>query len=109
MYKGSPPLARGKVYSQYESGSAARITPACAGKSIAIPSAIAVRRDHPRLRGEKVQFCLTANTFMGSPPLARGKVIKRLNYFKMLRDHPRLRGEKTKKIPYSSHFKILLL
>ena len=74
-------------------------------------------KDHPRLRGEKLFVCLFACSAPGSPPLTRGKGIRRvidaqptgitpayagksefhLISFRYLRDHPRLRGEKIRR------------
>ena len=72
--KGSPPLARGKVKFFIFISSLSGITPACAGKSPEDFGAPWLERDHPRLRGEKEARMLRATIFLGSPPLARGKV-----------------------------------
>ena len=71
--EGSPPLARGKGCSLLGYGRAARITPACAGKSLPKLMKAHFLRDHPRLRGEKCRHSHEIPTLPGSPPLARGK------------------------------------
>ena len=55
---GSPPHARGKERLLQGQGRYPGITPACAGKSYSIGSALAASRDHPRMRGEKTQKAL---------------------------------------------------
>ena len=102
-----------------------RITPACAGKSDALPASKCDARDHPRLRGEKYSISPFSNAIAGSPPLARGKVCTSQNLSDRLRitpacagkrragafgstrtgDHPRLRGEK---LPYTRRIYIRL-
>ena len=105
---------RGKAPAQTLTGSASRITPACAGKR-ATPSGFRrPRRDHPRVCGEK---CLTSWQMvnpLGSPPRVRGKAEplavdgditgitpacagKRKACVPLMsrdRDHPRVCGEK---------------
>ena len=111
--QGSPPLARGKVHAAPLLQGLAGITPACAGKSPRKAAENEARKDHPRLRGEKLAP-LAQVAAAGSPPLARGKgdVDFSLMYFHGItpacagkrrrrmcdewrnEDHPRLRGEK---------------
>ena len=50
-----------------------RITPAHAGKSAQRPRATTTTEDHPRPRGEKMQFCAIDMPPSGSPPPTRGK------------------------------------
>ena len=50
---GSPPLVRGKVITAFVGLGVGRITPACAGKSFRFFKFSSVKKDHPRLRGEK--------------------------------------------------------
>ena len=71
---GSPPHARGKAKSDSSSTDSARITPACAGKSYERLLYLPRKRDHPRMRGEKVLFTGLHICNIGSPPHARGKV-----------------------------------
>ena len=114
---GSPPRMRGKekaveVWPDYTG-----ITPAYAGKS---PSAIPahwLRRDHPRVCGEKTLLSLRLEAITGSPPRMRGKALS--NEFEFYprgitpayagkrrlpaapdiasQDHPRVCGEKLRR------------
>ena len=112
--KGSPPLTRGKVWAINFIPICPRITPAYAGKSRSASSRYKRRRDHPRLRGEKLLLYRSLGTPIGSPPLTRGKdsfdvssvmakgitpayAGKRIHASSIPpepKDHPRLRGEK---------------
>ena len=112
--RGSPPLARGKVYIKRFTFLAIGITPACAGKRDGQGKHRRRRWDHPRLRGEKASAKRTFGFCFGSPPLARGKVSRtdrRIRWIRITpacagksfapctfirahKDHPRLRGEK---------------
>ena len=49
---GSPPRVRGKQAKQVCEQLAMRITPACAGKTLAEPVGHQLREDHPRVCGE---------------------------------------------------------
>ena len=71
---GSPPHVRGKGVGGAGPALCAGITPACAGKSTRSPSFIVVKRDHPRVCGEKFQNLMGQNDSTGSPPRVRGKV-----------------------------------
>ena len=71
---GSPPRVRGKGPDNCSAEPAARITPACAGKS-AVPSERRSHvKDHPRVCGEKRIARPLVSSQMGSPPRVRGKV-----------------------------------
>ena len=114
LIKGSPPLARGKVFWLFVCGQCLRITPACAGKSLTQGLQEGMEKDHPRLRGEKKADKQMSAGKKGSPPLARGKVKQfwmrcppsritpacagksGLTFVFLIGvgDHPRLRGEK---------------
>ena len=74
--KGSPPLARGTAKSDCQEIKAFRITPACAGNSTASAVIATANRDHPRLRGEQALNIGVGSVDKGSPPLARGTVIR---------------------------------
>ena len=111
--RGSPPLARGTVYSFSPSATNRGITPACAGNSRVHPNRPISRWDHPRLRGEQCLCRIKPRTTSGSPPLARGTASAKSIVFTTNRitpacagnrfswpscgprerDHPRLRGE----------------
>ena len=114
VFRGSPPLARGKGVNAPARRLAGGITPAGAGKRIFPLLRFSVQRDHPRWRGEKCQARFLRASAEGSPPLARGKV-NRINGISQHdritpagagkrspapaappgeRDHPRWRGEK---------------
>ena len=70
---GSPPRVRGKgIFNRYLFA-AARITPACAGKSAPMVIGICRHRDHPRVCGEKAPSIHPALAETGSPPRVRGK------------------------------------
>ena len=71
--QGSPPLARGKVAGIITSIGSLGITPACAGKSKILEIGRHIIKDHPRLRGEKINDWIVCGVRKGSPPLARGK------------------------------------
>ena len=111
---GSPPLTRGKEAAIIVLAQITGITPAYAGKSFLPPNPFLLRRDHPRLRGEKFDADILLGRFRGSPPLTRGKVYvskvftdtpgitpayagksrKESGINDFSEDHPRLRGEK---------------
>ena len=95
-----------------------RITPACAGKTSAISFLLLSRKDHPRLRRENADFDFSIFKFVGSPPLAQGK-LKRIPYsarssgitpacagkthqdnifLLLIWDHPRLRRENNREL-----------
>ena len=116
LLPGSPPRMRGKELCPFTTMSAARITPAYAGKSLTIPKLYTRNRDHPRVCGEKEVRHQSRASGIGSPPRMRGKVCcvhspapvcgitpayagKRKSYSKHKkhhRDHPRVCGEKSR-------------
>ena len=116
LLPGSPPRMRGKELCPFTTMSAARITPAYAGKSLTIPKLYTRNRDHPRVCGEKHGAPVSARWSAGSPPRMRGKACsallisrhtgitpayagKRKSYSKHKkhhRDHPRVCGEKSR-------------
>ena len=91
-----------------------RITPAHAGKSVAVSPTSSVSGDHPRACGEKALAWFQRRKEMGSPPRMRGKVTPEAlttflwgitpahagkshplrSLLRLLRDHPRACGEK---------------
>ena len=111
---GSPPRVRGKAFSMISPISRARITPACAGKSILQLGNNFRRWDHPRVCGEKRELDEIAEKGEGSPPRVRGKGLnwpqitpevritpacagKSVSWRhgdRFRRDHPRVCGEK---------------
>ena len=70
---GSPPHMRGKGCRYFLATSAARITPAHAGKRLPVFSGYIRSQDHPRTCGEKAQRARGLNLILGSPPHMRGK------------------------------------
>ena len=71
---GSPPHTRGKDIRQAIQQAGHGITPAYAGKRSLSAIAIISRRDHPRIRGEKLSAPIAGLSVAGSPPHTRGKV-----------------------------------
>ena len=110
---GSPPHARGRPVHMSPASSAARITPACAGKTAWSVSWRTAIPDHPRMRGEDKLRYTDREAGEGSPPHARGRRIARHPMGRRRRitpacagktdspetpprdlaDHPRMRGE----------------
>ena len=90
--RGSPPHARGARADRADTGFDRRITPACAGSTLDLLAAVAVRGitpacagstaagtakkpfigDHPRMRGEHGIGTVRRDIRLGSPPHARG-------------------------------------
>ena len=70
------------------------ITPAYAGKSSTPTLHILIRRDHPRLCGEKLVLVGVVERFQGSPPPMRGKVRKYFWFFHARRITPAYAGKR---------------
>ena len=77
--KGSPPRMRGKESDEIVLLALVGITPAYAGKSTHHYSEVIVKKDHPRVCGEKWQGLQRVGNLSGSPPRMRGKVFFPLN------------------------------
>ena len=110
---GSPPQVRGKLRLRCDIGSACRITPAGAGKTVKISDQRQSREDHPRRCGEnarqiayihggagsppqvrgKLRFSRTAATLTRITPAGAGKTACHLRFSKCNQDHPRRCGE----------------
>ena len=71
--EGSPPRMRGKVHVSPGQVGGVGITPAYAGKSCTEGHSRPVRRDHPRVCGEKSYAATIWRITQGSPPRMRGK------------------------------------
>ena len=119
---GSSPHMRGKLIAVIQVDVQRRITPAYAGKSPAPAHTPTFRRDHPRIRGEKIISLFYLPRQGGSPPHTRGKVESTLAQYRKLgitpayagksylafrtaytnKDHPRIRGEKSGDMPMRS-------
>ena len=72
---GSPPRMRGKHRVFGEGTADMRITPAHAGKTLAVLRAQTPLTDHPRACGENRFFTRKATLWGGSPPRMRGKPV----------------------------------
>ena len=114
--QGSPPHVRGKERRFSPMVVPPRITPACAGKSVAPARGYVDFEDHPRMCGEKTGVASCARTSSGSPPHVRGKVEQVtsalstvritpacagkswfcISVYPRIKDHPRMCGEKSK-------------
>ena len=113
--RGSPPLARGTARILRKLYGPRGITPACAGNSGIYGVFYGDFWDHPRLRGEQPAAEKLFRWLRGSPPLARGTVV-RVHFLRIIAgitpacagnspflrgakrpawDHPRLRGEQS--------------
>ena len=64
---------RGKHETHAAFFAGARITPACAGKTVFYSSLPSENRDHPRVCGENFPGVPSVKTTVGSPPRVRGK------------------------------------
>ena len=73
--KGSPPHVRGKAGLSHGCLVLVGITPAYAGKRVAVRSDLGTIRDHPRVCGEKRANPVYFGRLPGSPPRVRGKVL----------------------------------
>ena len=69
------------------------IIPAYAGSTAAMSGRGRCRRDHPRIRGEHVEFSLEPVPGRGSSPHTRGAPSGRPSGCGTRSDHPRIRGE----------------
>ncbi len=74
--EGSPPRARGAADTNVEHGRSPRITPACAGSRFRHVVKLHQLQDHPRVRGEQDRRKFTRWGQDGSPPRARGAVLR---------------------------------
>ena len=112
--EGSPPRVRGKGRCARQVDRRPGITPACAGKSLNPRTTMPLRRDHPRVCGEKASACVAGLRRGGSPPRVRGKAGRPVlsqnapgitpacagkrrvchRFLHPARDHPRVCGEK---------------
>ena len=91
--RGSPPRMRGKVTSVFHRSAVLRITPAYAGKSLKFNHLPDLRRDYPRICGEKKcpkAWCIGQQ---GSPPRMRGKVAVQSDNSRQFRITPAYAGK----------------
>ena len=73
---GSPPHARGILGVGQKRDQTTGITPACAGNTLNLPAGVSYRWDHPRMRGEYERTTYYRSRRRGSPPHARGILVK---------------------------------
>ena len=71
---GSPPRVRGKQDVKKMEETMRGITPACAGKALALKLVCGAIRDHPRVCGESSITMVLISFFSGSPQRLRGKL-----------------------------------
>ena len=110
---GSPPHVRERHQYRYVPGLTARITPACAGKTIYYRNWPRTPWDHPRMCGKDAYYQCLAIHLIGSPPHVRerlnlifdefdkvritpacaGKTAAWLFFFSLRQDHPRMCGK----------------
>ena len=120
---GSPPHARGRRQRRALGRAAARITPACAGKTEPATVRLQSMGDHPRMRGEDGDQLNQNRHQLGSPPHARGrpptvrrnagpsritpacagKTLRGANRDDNESDHPRMRGEDQSRMKLPSY------
>ena len=93
VIQGSPPHVRGKDAVKRHSARGFGITPAYAGKSRGCPAACILRRDHPRVCGEKALLCLSLQQILGSPPRMRGKAFPSIKTILLMRITPAYAGK----------------
>ncbi len=111
--QGSSPPARGAQLDVWQSFGRYGIIPACAGSTFKRGKPFRQYEDHPRLRGEHVDYAIAHGAVAGSSPPARGARTKgagkrpasgiipacagstliETHNPRLLQDHPRLRGE----------------
>ena len=73
---GSPPRVRGTLYPQLTMLNGSRITPACAGNTVAMASIRLGYKDHPRVCGEHIVQNDNVAAREGSPPRVRGTLCR---------------------------------
>ena len=73
---GSPPRMRGEPQRRVLDPSAARITPAYAGRTAAVIMIVTDFGDHPRVCGENSTSCPNTRRNSGSPPRMRGEPVQ---------------------------------
>ena len=99
---GSPPHTRGKGSEVPIISAGHRITPAHAGKSSLTALLAFLARDHPRTRGEKLEYGKKQITSSRITPAHAGKRGTAGRCISPLPDHPRTRGEKSQIIGKNS-------
>ena len=77
---GSPPRVREKRTKWVESKLNARITPACAGKTLYVTNPTSSTWDHPRVCGKNDNSSIESKLKSGSPPRVREKLVLLWSY-----------------------------
>ena len=90
---GSPPRMREKARQQEHLAAQSGITPAYAGKSVALWHMVVIVWDHPRVCGEKSYQDSQHGCQSGSPPRMRGKDANGLNMLSNLGITPAYAGK----------------
>ena len=110
---GSPPRVREKLAFSIPEPYAFRITPACAGKTLALVPLLQKCQDHPRVCGKNSNVIPPWHSISGSPPRVRekrkkskayrdnhritpacaGKTLSCFRFDLRTRDHPRVCGK----------------
>ena len=90
---GSPPRVRGKLLDLEGTDELARITPACAGKTMKNGLESNYEQDHPRVCGENRGFIKLGTDKIGSPPRVRGKHTMRIEPNELYRITPACAGK----------------
>ena len=85
---------RGKVLLEQGAESQETITPACAGKSLALAGVLDCKKDHPRMCGEKFNCNPGSPQHWGSPPHVRGKAAVPLSPMMAYRITPACAGKR---------------
>ena len=92
--KGSPPRARGEVFTGPLDFDTRWITPACAGRRSTAGVPGAANRDHPRVCGEKQRYAVIIQNTIGSPPRVRGEDCTSYNDATCIRITPACAGRR---------------
>ena len=71
---GTPPRARGRLWADWVYILTIGNTPACAGKTQGFLIRSMCHGEHPRVRGEDVDWISTDECDVGTPPRARGRL-----------------------------------
>ena len=104
IIQGSPPRGRGKDLLLLDRKSGNGITPAWAGKRAKSKNGKKVKRDHPRVGGEKAGRWAAPTRCQGSPPRGRGKGSSSLKYCSFVRITPAWAGKRLKRFHRSGIF-----
>ena len=95
---GSPPRVRGKLFFYVSPICYIRITPACAGKTVAYGKNQGSFKDHPRVCGENRFYKRRTNVVEGSPPRVRGKLFFYVSPICYIRITPACAGKTKRKL-----------